>query len=178
MVREGCDIQAWEVTWGGSIGGQSVRWLGVGRPHPHQILRRLLEQVVILNLSSPGLGNHLNAEQRPEEAKRLMREASVAEDAAGTHPVTPGQILPAREQLGDMLLELGDAKGALIEYERSLVAFPRRFRSHAGAIDAAQRAGDRHAVVRHCEQLLEMAGELGERHDVIAAARELLANPR
>ena len=118
------------------------------------------------------------AEQRPEEAKRLMRKASIAEDAAGTHPVTPGQILPAREQLGDMLLQLGDAKEALIEYERSLRAFPRRFRSHAGAIDAAQRAGDRNAVVRHCEQLLEMAGELGERRDVLAAARKLLADAR
>ncbi len=50
------------------------------------------------------------AEGKNEEALRLMRAAADREDATEKHPVTPGPIVPARELLGEMLLDLGKAK--------------------------------------------------------------------
>lgn len=46
------------------------------------------------------------AENRGEESLNLMRAAADLDDTTEKHPVTPGAILPAREQLGDLLLEL------------------------------------------------------------------------
>ena len=44
-------------------------------------------------------------EGKTDEALRLMRAAADAEDATEKHPVTPGPIVPARELLGEMLLD-------------------------------------------------------------------------
>src|SRR5204862_2497071 len=58
------------------------------------------------------------AEGKKDDAEARLREAAALEDKAGTHPVTPGQILPAREQLGDLVLEFGRPAEALVEYEK------------------------------------------------------------
>jgi hypothetical protein len=42
------------------------------------------------------------------------------------HPVTPGAILPAREQLAEMLFELGKRGDALTEAQRALRDAPNR----------------------------------------------------
>lgn len=131
------------------------------------------DQVEIQRLAAAGWLAH--AEGRRAEAERLMRRAAKMEDAAGTHPVSPGQILPAREQLADLLLASGAAAAAFAEYERSLLAFPRRFRSHAGAITAAREVGDGEAAARHGRILLTIAGESRERRDVLDGARKVAA---
>jgi hypothetical protein len=81
------------------------------------------------------------AESRPE-ALALMREAATREDATEKHPVTPGSIVPARELLADLLLELGQPAAALREYEASHLVEPNRFHGLAGAARAAELAGD------------------------------------
>ena len=78
------------------------------------------------------------AEKKKDEALKLMRSAAELEDATAKHPVTPGPILPAREMLGDMLLELGEPGEALREFEAALVVSPNRFRSLVGAARAAR----------------------------------------
>ena len=108
------------------------------------------------------------------EAERLLRAAAALEDEAGTHPVTPGQILPAHEQLGDLLLELGRPAEARAEYELSLAAFPRRFWSLFGAAHAARLAGDREASRARYQELVQMAGEGGGRPEALAEARAAL----
>jgi hypothetical protein len=72
-----------------------------------------------------------------------MRAASEIEDASEKHPVTPGQILPARELLGDLLMERNDSAGALAEYESSLARTPGRWNGTFGAARAAEKSGDR-----------------------------------
>ena len=67
------------------------------------------------------------AEGRNDEALRVMRGAADADDALEKHPVTPGAILPAREQLGELLLELGRPAEALSEFEASLEECPTTF---------------------------------------------------
>lgn len=82
------------------------------------------------------------AEKKNAEALSLMRAAADQEDAAEKVPVTPGPIVPAREQLAGLLLELKRPKEALAEYEASLALAPGRRASLAGAARAAQMAGD------------------------------------
>ena len=82
------------------------------------------------------------SEGRKVEALRIMRGAADLDDATEKHPVTPGAILPAREQLGELLVELGQPAEALAEYEVSLKRAPRRLASLFGAARAAKLAGD------------------------------------
>lgn len=91
-----------------------------------------------------------------EDALRLMRAAADLEDRNEKHIVTPGRIVPARELLGDMLLEGGQPDLALKEYVASQEREPNRFRGLYGAAVAAERAGDPQAAKRHFARLAEV----------------------
>ena len=80
------------------------------------------------------------AEGHKAEAVKLARAAAELEDKTGKHPVTPGAPLPARELLGDMLLEMGQPAEALAAYEASLRVAPGRFNSLYGGARAAERS--------------------------------------
>ncbi|MBA4141725.1 MAG: hypothetical protein H0X43_01715 [Nitrosospira sp.] len=82
------------------------------------------------------------AENRNDEAVRLMRAAAEAEEASDKHPVTPGNVAPSRELLGEMLLQLDRPAQALAEFERSLKRDPNRFRSIYGAARAAEASNN------------------------------------
>ena len=82
------------------------------------------------------------AERRPDTALVLMRDAARREDATEKSAVTPGPLAPARELLGDMLMELRRPHEALAEYRATLRKEPNRFRSLYGAMRAASLAGD------------------------------------
>jgi Tfp pilus assembly protein PilF len=81
------------------------------------------------------------AEGRRDEAVQLMRAAADAEEASDKHPVTPGNVVPSRQLLAEMLVELEQPAEALGEYERSLKRDPNRYRSLYGAARSAQTAG-------------------------------------
>ena len=66
------------------------------------------------------------AEGKADEAVKLMRTAADEEDAIEKRPVTPGAIVPAREQFGDLLLEANQPQEALTEYQRALTMTPQR----------------------------------------------------
>ena len=87
------------------------------------------------------------AEGKHEESLRVMRAAADLDDATDKHPVTPGAILPAREQLGELLLELKQPSAALQEFETSLSSAPYRFNGLYGAARAARRAADQNNLV-------------------------------
>jgi predicted Zn-dependent protease len=80
--------------------------------------------------------NH--AEGKDDEAARLMRAAANEEDAVEKLPVTPGAIVPAREQLGDLLLESNRPADALKEFQRALDMTPRRRNALAGSSRARE----------------------------------------
>jgi hypothetical protein len=84
-----------------------------------------------------------HAEGRNDEAEALLSSAAELEDSTDKSPVTPGSILPARELLGDFLLEVNRPQKALAAYERSLKDVPDRLNGLSGAARAAQLAGDR-----------------------------------
>jgi Tfp pilus assembly protein PilF len=78
------------------------------------------------------------ANNTPDTAVALMREAAAEEDAIEKLPVTPGPILPAREQLGDLLLEQNQPALALKEFETALTYAPGRRRALQASATAAE----------------------------------------
>jgi hypothetical protein len=82
------------------------------------------------------------AENRKDEALRLMRAAADLEDSTEKHPVTPGPVLPARELLGEMLLDLNLPAKALAEFEASAAREPNRLNGLFGAARAAELSGN------------------------------------
>src|SRR6266545_1037346 len=49
------------------------------------------------------------AEGKKNEAVDMLRRAADSEDILGKHPVSPGAFVPIREQLGSLLLEVGQS---------------------------------------------------------------------
>ena len=66
------------------------------------------------------------AEKKDDDALRLARAAADLESKTEKHPVTPGAIIPARELLADMMLEMGKPQDALVEIDRDLATSPNR----------------------------------------------------
>lgn len=85
-----------------------------------------------------------------------MRKTADREDATDKHPVTPGPLAPARELLGEMLLEAGRAPEALVEFERSHQKEPNRLRGYYGAARAAELAGRTDVARDNYAKLLEL----------------------
>ena len=97
------------------------------------------------------------ADGRRAEGIAMLREAADREDATDKSAISPGPLAPARELLGDMLLEAGNPKEALVAFEATMKKEPRRFRGAYGAARAAEAAGDRDTARRHYQTLLEIA---------------------
>jgi len=114
------------------------------------------------------------ARGKHEEAVGLMRSAADTEDKNEKHIVTPGRIVPARELLGEMLLELKRPAEALKEFEASQLREPDRFRGLYGAARAAAQSGDLARAKRHFARLVDMAGQ-GDSRPELAEARKFLA---
>jgi tetratricopeptide (TPR) repeat protein len=83
------------------------------------------------------------ADGKPSEAVALLREAADEEDAIEKLPVTPGPIVPAREQLGYLLLEQNHPDLALKEFETALTNAPGRRGALQGAAHAAELSGQK-----------------------------------
>jgi tetratricopeptide (TPR) repeat protein len=81
------------------------------------------------------------ADRKPDEATALMRASADEEDAIEKLPVTPGPIVPAREQLGYLLLEQNHPDLALKEFETALADAPGRHGALQGAAQAAELSG-------------------------------------
>ncbi len=72
------------------------------------------------------------AERRDEAAVVQLRSAADLEDSTDKHPVTPSALLPAREQLGDLFMELGRKREAAEAYQTVLKTSPQRRNSMRG----------------------------------------------
>ncbi len=97
------------------------------------------------------------AEGKKEEALRLMRAAADREDGIEKHPVTPSEVLPARELLGDLLMEYKQFGPALDAYEQDLKTHPKRFNGVYGAASAAEQLGKTDKALAYYRELLSMS---------------------
>jgi Tfp pilus assembly protein PilF len=86
-----------------------------------------------------------------------MTDAAQLDDATEKHPVTPGAILPAREQLGELLLELKQPAAALREFESALRRTPNRFNAVHGAARAARAMGERKKARAYYRELINLS---------------------
>ncbi len=104
-------------------------------------------------------------------ALNLMKLAAAMEDSTGKHPVTPGEVLPARELLGDMLNEMKQNEEALTTYEDVLLKCPNRFNSLYGAGVASEKSGNNQKAVSYFEQLASITDTAkSDRPELIAAS--------
>lgn len=114
------------------------------------------------------------AEGNETEALALMQKAAQLEAATEKHPVTPGEVLPAAELLGDLLLDTAHYADARKAFDASLARSPNRLNSLSGAARAAELAGDGKAAARYYRDLLALAGDAGTKHAAVQHARRYL----
>ncbi len=134
------------------------------------------KQITIERQIAEGWAAH--AEGKDDEALRLMRAAADLDDATEKNPVTPGSILPAREQLGDLLLEVRRPRDALQAYEASLQRAPRRLAGLYGAAQSALLAGDSAKASRYFAELAKMTEHGDAGRPEVTTARLFNARPQ
>jgi hypothetical protein len=136
------------------------------------------KQVEIQHLSALAWLTYDEGDRRKGLA--TMQQAADLEATTEKHPVTPGEVLPARELLADMLLESGEHAAARKEYAAMLERSPHRFNSAYGMGRAAELAGDKAAAIEAYRKLLEhSAPSATDRPERLQhAARYVSANAR
>jgi tetratricopeptide (TPR) repeat protein len=115
---------------------------------------------------------------KKEEALRQMKSAAELEDGTEKSAVTPGPLAPARELLGDMLLEMNEPAQALEQFEATLQREPGRFHALYGAAHAAQVSGNREASQKYFRELLKVCSRADQpgRSELVEARRAILQN--
>jgi tetratricopeptide (TPR) repeat protein len=111
-----------------------------------------------------------------DEGLALMRSAADLEDTSEKHAVTPGRLVPARELLGEMLLELNRPAEALKEFETNEKHDPNRFRGLYGAGKAAAQSGDDAKAKRYFTRLTTLAAKGDARPEIDQAKTYLAKN--
>jgi predicted Zn-dependent protease len=114
------------------------------------------------------------AEGKKDAALALMRSSSDLEDASEKHIAMENRLVPMRELLGEMLLEVNEPGAALTAFETSLKAAPNRFRSYHGAARAATRAGDAGKARIYYENLVLLTEHADTERPEIAEAKAAL----
>lgn len=105
-------------------------------------------------------------EGNAEKAVVLMKEAADMEDGMEKHPVTPGEVIPARELLGEMYLELNRPAEAMDAFEQNLRSRAYRVNSLYGASVAARMLGDRKKLKEYSEKIEKITSGNSKRKEL------------
>ncbi len=114
------------------------------------------------------------ADENADQAIQVMRQATDLEASTNKHAVTPGEILPAQELLGDMLLELDQPAAALTAYRTALLRSPNRFNAIYGAAVAAEGSGNSARARQYYQALTDMCADAETDRPRLAQARARL----
>jgi tetratricopeptide (TPR) repeat protein len=112
-----------------------------------------------------------------KKALTLMTGAAELEESMDKHAVTPGAVVPAREMLGQLLLEQKHSQQALEAFEAVLRAAPKRFNALYGAASAAEAAGDAAVARKYFQQLIEISVS-DERPELVQARAKVSITAR
>jgi len=104
----------------------------------------------------------------------LAAAAADTEEVTDKHPVTPAELLPARELQADMLLAAGRYAEARAAYRSTLAREPARARSLFGAGRAAQLAGDKRGASEAYGDYLEAMEQGDGARPELSVARAFL----
>jgi len=113
------------------------------------------------------------AQGRKEPALAAMRETADMEDLTDKSAVSPGPIAPARELLGFMLMENGQPKEALVEFEAVMKKEPNRFNAIYGAGKAAEATKQTAKAKGYYKQIVEMCKDAGTERPELQYARKM-----
>jgi len=128
-----------------------------------------IQAEVVKGLAAIASGKHA-------EGIATLRKAADREDATEKHAVTPGPIAPARELLAYTLLNAGGAGDALVEFEKVMKIEPNRYRTIAGAAQAARNANDMAKARMYSKQLIEIAAKADSPRTELAEAKRTLGS--
>ena len=104
-----------------------------------------------------------------------MRASADLEDSREKHIVTPSAVVPARELLGEMLLEVKQSAEALKAFEASARREPNRYRGLYGAAQAAALSGDRDKAKTYYAKFLALAAKADLTRPELQQAKAYLA---
>jgi tetratricopeptide (TPR) repeat protein len=151
---------------------------------------KLTEAVAHREGESKATGNDVSAEKATDlreaeawlayaqgdsaRAIELLRAAADREDAIGLESTT----MPAREMLGDLLLELKMPSDAMEAYKAVLVEAPNRFDALLGVAQASQAAGDARSARDYYSQLLKIADPAADRPELKEVKSYLVTRPQ
>jgi tetratricopeptide (TPR) repeat protein len=131
-------------------------------------------QVEVQRLGASGILAYVQSDNT--KAVELVRAAADLEATMDKHPATPSPVLPARELLADLLLELNQPAAALTEYKEMLRTDPNRFRSILGEARAAKQSGDAAAAHDAYQKLVALSKPTGTERPELAEAKAYLTN--
>jgi tetratricopeptide (TPR) repeat protein len=131
-------------------------------------------QIEVQRLAAAGILAHVQGGDM--KAVELVRAAADLEATMDKHPVTPSSVLPARELLADLLLELNQPDSALKEYKEMLRTDPNRFRSILGEARAAKQSGDAAGAHDAYQKLVALAKPAGAERPELDEAKAYLTN--
>ena len=109
-----------------------------------------------------------------DKALALMKESVDMELKTEKHTVTPCEVYPAQELLGDLLLEMGKSLEALEAYELNLKIRPNRFNGIYGAAVSAKKIGEHEQATTYFEELLKLAEGVDSDRVELEEAREFV----
>ena len=131
-------------------------------------------QVEVQRLGAAGILAHVQGDDK--KAIELARAAADLDATMDKHPATPAAVLPARELLADLLLELNEPGAALKEYEQALRNDPNRFRSILGKARAAKQLGDIAASRDAYQKLVALSTSAVSERPELSEAKAFLTN--
>jgi hypothetical protein len=131
-------------------------------------------QVEVQRLAAAGILAHVQGDDK--KAVALVRDAADLDATMDKHPATPSSVLPARELLADLLLELNQPDAALVEYRAMLSTDPNRFRSLLGEARAAKQTGDSATARDAYGKLIALSKPVGPARPELAEAKSYLTN--
>ena len=114
------------------------------------------------------------ADGHSDTALRLLESAVELEESMEKDPVTPGPVLPAREQLGELLVAMGRPAEGLAAFESTLAVAPKRFNALYGAGIAARDMGDSKKAREYFGALVAMCDEASGSRPELDVARRFL----
>jgi hypothetical protein len=164
------DVAYWTRTIGAARNGD----LGGARANA----RKLFQSIEARNADQRKRGNtvpagnsvdHLEAEGwlayvegKQAEAVSVLQSAADREDSEHSDPFA----MPAREMLGDLLMELKRPSDALVEYQAVLKNYPNRFDALMGSAQAARSFGDRVKMAQYCAKILAISSSEADRPEM------------
>jgi tetratricopeptide (TPR) repeat protein len=131
-------------------------------------------QIEVQRLGASGILAHVQGDDT--KAVEQVRAAADLEATMDKHPATPSPVLPARELLADLLLELNQPDAASKEYKEVLHTDPNRFRSILGTARAAKQSGDAAAAHDAYQKLVALSKQVTSERPELAEAKAYLTN--